>query len=103
MDHTGARALGRLFWRYIAGIAGSWAGILALITLSVVWPSNHVPQSLLAVWALATLASVAAAWRKEKKPNGRGARYLFVVAPIHPLARAGVAIRAVGRTRRKRS
>jgi uncharacterized membrane protein len=91
MDRAGARALQRMFLPLLAGIVVSWAGVVALMTLSVLWPRNHIPQILLAAWVLAAIASVAMAWPQDEKQPGPTKGALLVMAPFLPLLRAGQA------------
>lgn len=100
-DQSAGRSVQRMFLALLAGWLVTWGGIAALIALTVLWPHNHVPQILLAVWVLAAVASVAASWEDERKPNGRGHWFLLLVAPFHPLFRAGLAVHRAARARHR--
>jgi uncharacterized membrane protein YqjE len=101
MDRTNARALQRVFLALLAGIAVSWAGVVALMALSVLWPRNHIPQILLATWVLAAVASVAMAWPQDEKQAGPSKGALLVLAPFYPLLRAGQACHSAWTARRR--
>jgi hypothetical protein len=101
MDPTTARALQRMFLTLLAGIVISWAGVVALMTLSVLWPGNHIPQILLAVWVLAAAASVAMAWPQDERQAGPSKGALLVMAPFYPLLRAGQACHGAWTARHK--
>lgn len=90
MNRTSARSLRRIFLALVAGLVVSWGSVVALVTLSVLWPRNPVPRILVAVWLLAAAASVALAWRPEGQA-GPSKGMLLVMAPLHPLLRAGQA------------
>jgi len=100
-DSSAARSLQRIFLALLAGWLVTWGGIAALTALTVLWPHNHVPQILLAAWVLAAVAAVAASWADERKPNGRGHGFLLLVAPLHPLLRAGLAVHRARRARHR--
>jgi hypothetical protein len=85
-DARNRRGLALVFFGPCVGMLVIWCGIIALAVLSGVWPDNHIPQFVLAVWILASVVTGARLWRRGE-PEGRGMQ--IALAPLGTLLWAG--------------
>jgi hypothetical protein len=76
-----SRSITRTVVALAAGVVLSWAGIVVLIVLSVLWPRDHALRILLVLWALFVVGIVTTRRQAEKPQRGwvKG-QLLFIVA-----------------------
>jgi len=77
---TNARIIRRLMVAAVSGLAASWLGVAALITLSIAWPHNPVPRVLLSAWAVLVAVSFAIPGVSPGPFRGRGL-VVFLAVP----------------------
>jgi len=84
------RTITRVALAVVAGLVVSWAGVVALVVLSVAWPANKVPHVLLVVWLSAVVCDLA--WPGGWSRAGAGLGVRILVAPLGPVVRAGAPV-----------
>lgn len=101
MGHRTSRALILTLSAWLAGVVISWAAVMALLILSLLWPGNPIPPSLLSAWVIATAVAVILPWPPDYKWSTSPKKEFVAVGPFLPLFRAGLACRSAYRDLRR--